>query len=173
MSDVPKTEGTAQEDSEELNNENSVSQFKSPVDESDQMKLNVFIVDDSKEIRNRLKEMLKENKSISLIGETEDAGQAVVALQHLHPDVVIFDIHMPQGGGMRVLKDIKMRETDTIAMVFTAFPYAQYRRAYLAAGADYFFDKTQDVQNMLDTLDTIAQQHIKGRKNEEKPVKHN
>ena len=131
-----------------------------------EMKLKVFLIDDSTQVRNRLKETLKENKSIYLTGEAEDAEQAIKALRHLKPDVVILDIHIPGGGGIRVLKDIKTIDPERIVIIFTAFPYPQYRQAYLAAGADYFFDKTNDVQKMTDVLAELAQKHITNGNNE-------
>jgi len=152
----------------EKNNSLPKSTFK----KNDALKLKVLIADDSKEVRNRLKEMVQENKSITLMGESEDAVQAITALQQLKPDVVILDIHMPGGGGMRVLKDIKRMNTGTIAIIFTAFAFAQYRQAYLGAGADYFFDKTHDVQKMIDTLDELGRKHFRGRDNDKKRGKH-
>ena len=139
--------------------------------QSNEMKFKVFIADDSTEIRNRLIEMLKENKSIQVIGEAADAEQAMSALRDLKPDVVILDIHMPKGEGMRVLKDIKTMDPERIAIIFTAFPYPQYRQAYLTAGADYFFDKTKDFQKMADVLDELAEKHFIGRNNDGKRSK--
>ena len=138
------------------NNDNGVSRPEWTSDKSNAMKLKVFIADDSTEIRNRLKEMLKENKSIYLIGESGDAEQAIMALRHLKPDVVILDIHMP-GGGMRVLEDSKTRYPGTTVIIFTVFSYPQYRQAYLSAGADFFLDKTDDLQKMADVLAELAQ----------------
>jgi DNA-binding NarL/FixJ family response regulator len=135
---------------------------------SSEMKLKVFIVDDSTEIRNRLKEMLKENTSIHLIGEAGDAEQAIRALDDLKPDVVILDIHMPKGEGMQVLKEIKTNDPGRIVIIFTAFPYPQYRQAYLSAGADYFFDKTKVVQEMVDLLAELTQKHFMSRSDDEK-----
>jgi DNA-binding NarL/FixJ family response regulator len=102
------------------------------------------------------------------MGESGDAEQAVTALRTLKPDVVILDIHMPKGEGMRVLHEIKRTDPGRTAIIFTAFPYPEYRRAYLAAGADYFFDKTQDFQKMADVLAKLAEKHITGRNDNEK-----
>ena len=135
---------------------------------SNEAKLKVFIADDAIEVRNRLKEMLRENKFIQLIGEAADAEQAISVLRDLKPDVVILDIHMPRGEGMRVLKDIKMTNPGGVAIIFSAFPYPQYHQAYLRAGADYFFDKTNDVQKMVDVLAELAEKHFIGRNNNEK-----
>jgi two-component system, NarL family, response regulator DevR len=173
-----KTEHSAEEHSDDMeagentqaaNHDNKIIHPASTLNRSDGMKLKVFIADDSLELRKRLKEMLEENKSIHLVGEAEDAGQAITALDRLKPDVVILDVHMPGGGGMRVLRNIVLMGTDTVAIVFTAFANAQYRQAYLAAGADYFFDKTHDVQNMIDTLDELAGKRPGGGNHDEKP----
>ena len=150
------------------NHDNDVPYPEPNANESNEMRLEVFIADDSIGIRSRLIEMLMENKSIHLIGESGDAEAAVIALRTLKPDVVILDVHMPKGEGMRVLQEIKMTDPDRIAIIFTAFPYPEYRRAYLAAGADYFFDKTQDFQKMVDVLATLAEKHFTGRNDNEK-----
>ena len=146
---------------------NKISYPEPALIKSNEMKLKVFIADDSIEVRNRLKEMLKENKFIQLMGEAEDAEQAIIALCDLKPDVVILDIHMPKGDGMRVLKDIKMTNPGGVAIIFSAFPYPQYRQAYLRAGADYFFDKTNEVQKMANLLTELAEKHFIGRNNDE------
>ena len=138
---------------------------------SNETNLEVFIADDSIEIRNRLIEMLRENKSIHLMGESGDAEQTIIALRDLRPDVVILDIHMPKGEGMRVLKDLKTIDPARIAIIFTAFPYPEYRQAYLTAGADFFFDKTKDFQKMANVLAELAEKHFTGRKNNEKRTK--
>jgi len=150
------------------NNNNKNSHPEPRLNKSNEVKLKVFIADDSREVRNRVKEMLKENKFIQLIGESADAEQTISTLRDLQTDVVILDIHMPRGEGMRVLKDIKTIDPGRIAIIFTAFPYPQYRQAYLTAGADYFFDKTNEVQKMVDMLAELAEKHFTGRNNNEK-----
>ena len=147
------------------NDDNKISYPEPTVNKNNEVKLKVFIADDSIEVRNRLKEMLKENKFIQLIGEAADAEQAIGALRDLAPDVVILDIHMPKGEGMRVLRDIKMMDPGRIAIIYTAFPYPQYRQAYLNAGAGYFFDKTNEVEKMVDVLAELAQKHFIGSNN--------
>ena len=85
-------------------------------------------------------------------------------IRKLDPQVTIIDIRMPGGGGLPVLQDIKARTPDRVAIILTSFPFPQYREAYLAAGADYFFDKTKDIQQMTDKLVELA------TKNEGSPV---
>ena len=118
--------------------------------------LNVFIADDSVVVRGKLKEALEEHGTIKIIGESGDAEQAITEIRQLDPQVVIIDIRMPGGGGLPVLKDIKAGKPDRTAVILTSFPYQQYREAFHAAGADYFFDKTQDIPKMLSMLTDLA-----------------
>jgi DNA-binding NarL/FixJ family response regulator len=123
--------------------------------------LKVYIADDSVVVREKLKEVLEEQGSIKVIGEAGDAGQAITDIRKLDPQVVIIDVRMPNGGGLPVLKDIKARTPQRIVIILTSFPYLEYRDVYLAAGADYFFDKTKDIPQMTSTLVEIASKNGK------------
>ena len=147
-------------------NDHQNSSHEQGLIKSGEMKLKVFIADDSVEVRNRLKEMLKENTTIHLTGEAADASQTISALHRLKPDVVILDLHMPEGGGLRVLREIKTTDPGRVIIVFTAFSFPQYRKSCLAAGADYFFDKTSDVQEMTDVLAELTRKHVANRTGE-------
>jgi DNA-binding NarL/FixJ family response regulator len=118
--------------------------------------LNIYIADDSVVVRGRLKEALEEKGNIMVVGECGEAGQAIQEIRSLDPQVSIIDIRMPGGGGLSVLKDLKARTPGRIAIILTSFPFPQYREVYLAAGADYFFDKTKDIQRMTDILEKLA-----------------
>ena len=118
--------------------------------------LTVFIADDSAVLRGRLKEALEELGTIKIIGESGDAEHAITEIRRLNPQVVIIDIRMPGGGGLPVLKDIKSGKPIRTAVILTSFPYQQYREAYNEAGADFFFDKTQDIPKMLSMFTDLA-----------------
>jgi DNA-binding NarL/FixJ family response regulator len=118
--------------------------------------LKVFIADDSVVVREKLKETFEEQGSIEVIGKSGNAEQAIMEIRRLAPEVVIIDIRMPGGGGLYVLNHLKARPPGQIAIVLTSFPYRQYREAYLAAGADYFFDKTKDIPKLTQVLVGLA-----------------
>ena len=118
--------------------------------------LKVYIADDSVVVREKLKEALEETDSIKVVGESGDAVQAITEIRRLDPQVTIIDIRMPGGGGLPVLKDLKSRTPNRIAFILTSFPFPQYREVSLSAGADYFFDKTKDIQQMTEILLALA-----------------
>jgi DNA-binding NarL/FixJ family response regulator len=61
--------------------------------------LKVYIADDSVVVRGKLKEALEERGSITVVGESGNAEQAITEIRRLDPQVVIIDVRMPGGGG--------------------------------------------------------------------------
>jgi CheY-like chemotaxis protein len=69
--------------------------------------------------------------------------------------VAILDIRMPSGSGLQVLETIKQDTTSPVVIVLTAFPYPQYRTKCRELGADYFFDKATELDQVIEVLQTI------------------
>jgi len=102
--------------------------------------MNVYVVDDSAVVRERLISMLSEMKKTEIIGEGGDAVEAFQFIQQSNPDVVILDLRMPGGGGMGLLKKLRKSARIPITVVLTNYPYPHYRKKCLEAGAKYFLD---------------------------------
>ena len=120
--------------------------------------MRVLIVDDSAMVAERVTAMLASlPEKVELIGQARDVPGAIEAIQALKPDAVILDIRMPGGSGLDVLQAIKRDRPETIVMMLTNYPYPQYRQKCLEAGADFFFDKAAE----LDQVPAILQQLIR------------
>ncbi|MGD2036352.1 MAG: response regulator [Desulfobacterales bacterium] len=121
--------------------------------------LSVYIVDDSKVMRERLTESVIDLAGIQIAGESGDPVEALDGIKKAHPDVVILDIRLPQRSGIDVLKDIKEDPASPIVIMITNYPYRQYRQACMAAGADYFFSKLDEFEMIRKTLGRIGRNH--------------
>ncbi len=102
----------------------------------------VFVVDDSIEIRDRLVDMLGALPEVDIVGVASDVTSAVDGFLHLRPDVTILDIRLPGGSGLEVLERIKRADADAVVIILTNYPFQQYRERCLELGAEYFFDKS-------------------------------
>lgn len=123
--------------------------------------MNVFIVDDSDILRERLRSILSDIKRVRIVGEAEDAIAAKEFLQGNTPDVVILDIRMPKGSGIDLLEMIKREKPSITVIVLTNYPYPQYRKRCMELGAEYFLDKSTE----FDRLSDVFHQIITGSKN--------
>jgi DNA-binding NarL/FixJ family response regulator len=118
--------------------------------------LTVYIVDDSKVMRERLTESVTDIAGVKIVGQSGDPFEALNSIRKFHPDVVILDIRLPRRSGIDVLKDIKENPSAPIVIMITNYPYRQYRQGCMAAGADYFFSKIEEFEMIRETLSRIG-----------------
>jgi len=121
--------------------------------------MRVFIADDSEILRSRLIEMLSEFKEIDIVGQTGYAQEAIELVKELIPDVVILDIRLPDGNGINVLETIKKRNISTKVIIFTNYPYFQYRKRCLDAGAEFFFYKANEFEKLTEALKQLIPEY--------------
>jgi DNA-binding NarL/FixJ family response regulator len=107
-------------------------------------KIKVFIADDSLIVREHLVTMLEELAGIEVVGQAENVAEAISAIRKLQPDVVILDILMPGGSGIKVLQNIKQAGAGPMVIILTNYPYPVFRQKCLQAGADFFLDKSTE-----------------------------
>ncbi len=120
--------------------------------------MRVIIGDDSEVLRTRLIEILTEIEGIEVVGYAGDSIKVVEEVAHLNPDVVILDIRMPGENGISALESIKKREKAPLVIMFTNFPYLQYRKRCLDAGADFFFYKSTEFEKLITLLKKLVKQ---------------
>lgn len=120
-------------------------------------KMRVFITDDSKLVVERMTDLLKEVSGVEVVGQSGNALDAVLSIQQTNPDAVILDLQMPGGSGLDVLKAIRRGHPALQVLICTNYPYQQYRDQCMAAGANYFLDKSAD----FDKIPTIFRQLLK------------
>ena len=120
--------------------------------------MKVLLVDDSLIIRQRLKRMLADVKGVQVTGEAGDAQEAIDAILKQKPDVVLLDIHLLNGSGMDVLQSLKKATPAPAVIVLTNYPYPQYRQKCTEVGADFFFVKSTEFDQVVPALKQLIQQ---------------
>ena len=119
--------------------------------------MKIFIVDDSKIVVERVRNLLSNIEGLEFIGQATNASDAVEAILRLKPDVVILDIRLIGEDGLSVLERIKKEHSPPIVIMLTNYPYPQYRKKCRELGADYFFDKVTEIASFVKVLRTLAQ----------------
>ena len=113
----------------------------------------VFIVDDSRLVRERLVDLLSEVKDVVIVGQAGAATEAIRAIQMLRPKVVVLDISMPGGSGLLVLEEIKKSSSPPVVIMLTNFANDPYKQKCLGLGAEYFFDKSTEFDKVKEVLE--------------------
>ena len=118
----------------------------------------VFLVDDHALFRTGVRTELAElaDDRLVVVGEAGSVGEAVTRLAADPVDVVLLDVHMPDGGGRAVLEHL---HTPNPAMVFLALSVSDAAEdviAVIRAGARGYVTKTISGRELADAIVRVS-----------------
>ncbi|OLD80862.1 MAG: hypothetical protein AUF67_10425 [Acidobacteria bacterium 13_1_20CM_58_21] len=117
--------------------------------------MRVLIADDSPAVVERLADLLRDVPGVELAGQAGDVPEAIHCIQRLKPDAVILDLQMPGGSALDVLRAVRPDQPSLRVLICTNYPYDQYRAECLAAGANYFLDKSAEFEKIPGILSEL------------------
>lgn len=120
--------------------------------------IKTFIVEDSPVILDSLVAMLEEMVPVTVVGTAEDEASAIRWLNdadNAH-DLVIIDIFLKRGSGLGVLKALQGEHPGRRLVVLSNYATADMRRTCLKLGADRVFDKSNEIDALVQYCDRFA-----------------
>ena len=97
------------------------------------MKMRTLIVDDEAPARLKVKQYLKDNPDVEVVGEADNGADAIKEIKKKRPDLVILDIQMPEMDGFDVISALSQRP-----LIIFATAYDQYAiKAFEVNSVDY------------------------------------
>jgi DNA-binding NarL/FixJ family response regulator len=115
----------------------------------------VVLVDDHAMFRSGVRAEL--GQRVELVGEAGDPGAAVALIREKQPDVVLLDVHMPDGGGLAVLEAIGSSLPDTRFLALSVSDAAEDVIAVIRAGARGYVTKTISADDLADAIGRVAE----------------
>ncbi len=100
--------------------------------------------------------MIREIGNIGDIETACDLDEAREIIKKDQTDVVVLDIQLPDGNGLDFLKWIKRISPVTRVIMFSNFADESHREAARNDGADYFFDKSHEFEEVPRALSLIT-----------------
>lgn len=119
--------------------------------------MRVLVVDDSSLIRARLLTMLSSFEGISVLGLTGDEDWSLIS--GLNPDFVILDIKLNKRSGVDILKRMKKVCPYIPVAMLTNYVDSYYQNKCREYGADYFFDKSNDFEDLASAVSNYKKLH--------------
>ena len=121
------------------------------------MAVKVFLVDDHALFRAGVKAELDSlTEDVEVVGEAGSVGEAVAGITHARPDVVLLDVHMPDGGGAEVLRRLRPQLPDVVFLALSVSDAAEDVIAVIRAGARGYVTKTISSRELVTAITRVA-----------------
>lgn len=120
--------------------------------------LKVLLVEDSRVLAERLREVIHYIGGVVLVGTTDTEAVAVAVASKEDVDVIVLDLHLKQGTGFGVMRALAAAQRKPAIIVLSNYDLPEYKKAALALGAMHFLDKARDCGRLSELLVGIRTQ---------------
>jgi DNA-binding NarL/FixJ family response regulator len=120
-------------------------------------RLRVFVVDDHDLFRAGVRAAI--GSEVDITGEADDVDPAVELIRERNPEVVLLDVHLPGGGGHRVVKEVHRTHPHIRFLALSVSDSHQDVVAVLRAGASGYLTKTATAHQVVEALHLVAAGH--------------
>lgn len=120
-------------------------------------KITVVLADDHSLVRDGIKSLLEEVKSIEVIGEAADGEEALQKVASIQPDILIIDIRMPKLNGIETVAQLVKNSSSTKSLVLSMHDSEDYVLKSVEAGAKGYILKDTSRDEFIKAIQTIYQ----------------
>lgn len=117
------------------------------------MSVDVYLVDDHRLFLSGVKAELSEE--FRIVGSAYDVDTAIVEIRGHDPNVVLVDVHMPDGGGIAVIEAVMETNPDVRFLALSVSDRAEDVIAMIRAGARGYVTKTIEPPELADAIRRI------------------
>jgi len=118
--------------------------------------IRVLLIDDSPIIRLGLKSALEDCPDIAIVGEAGTVAAGLAAAGKLKPDVVLLDVHLPDGSGLQACRDLLKARPQTRVLILSSSASERHVHEAMTAGALGYLLKDNDGATLATALRTVA-----------------
>ena len=115
----------------------------------------ILIVENSEEFTEWMETELGKINSVNIVGKTDTIQMGQILLSQTNPNILILDLVLSDGSGLKLLKSIRERKLPLTVIVFTNYSF--YRKECKIIGSDYFYDKSNEFEQMISTVKELSE----------------
>ncbi len=118
--------------------------------------IQVIIVDDHPVVRLGLKQIIAAEQDMQVVGEAENAREALSAVSRTACDAVVLDITLPDASGLEVLTQLKRDRPALPVLIMSIHEEELYALRVLKAGASGYLMKNSVPEELITAIRKIT-----------------
>ncbi|MDD5094864.1 MAG: response regulator transcription factor [Dehalococcoidia bacterium] len=120
-------------------------------------KTRILLVEDHEVVREGVRRLIGRERDMTIVGEVDNAEDALSCVTELKPDVILMDIGLPGMNGIEATERIKSILPTVRVLVMTIHDEEEYVMGIIAAGADGYLLKNTRRSQLVHSLRAVAQ----------------
>jgi DNA-binding NarL/FixJ family response regulator len=129
-----------------------VSGVRSSTERAEESPIRVLVADDEETVVDVLRALIGSDPSLQFVGAAHNAEEAIEMAARERPDVVLLDVRMPGGGGLRAAREITRRCAPTKVVALSAHEDSDTVIGMISAGASAYVPKGDSTDRILRTI---------------------
>jgi two-component system invasion response regulator UvrY len=118
--------------------------------------IRVITVDDHPVVRRGLKQIIAAEQDMQVVGEAENAREALRVIRRTACDAVVLDITLPDASGLDVLSQLKSERPTLPVLIMSMHPEELYALRVLKAGASGYLIKDSIPEELIKAIRKIT-----------------
>jgi DNA-binding NarL/FixJ family response regulator len=118
--------------------------------------VSVFVIDDDPAYRAAVAEAVDASADLSTAGVAGSIIDGLREVEQVHPDVVVIDVRMPDGGGVRAARELRVLAPVCKVLAVSVHADPATIEKVLGAGAHRFLAKGGPIEELLAAIRALG-----------------
>lgn len=118
-------------------------------------KMRIVLVDDHEVVRLGLRVLLEQSDHFEVVGEANNAKEAVEIAGKFRPDIVLMDIRLPGASGIEACEEITQLYPEVRVVMLTSYAEDEMLFSAIRAGASGYLLKQINSDDLIRSLESV------------------
>jgi two-component system response regulator NreC len=120
------------------------------------MPTRILIADDHGILRAGLRALLNAEPDLEVVGEAVDGNEVLRLTRSLQPDIVLMDVSMPGGGGIKATQQLKELHPDVRVLILTVHEDTELLHEAIKTGAAGYIIKRAVESELVNAIHAVS-----------------
>ena len=117
--------------------------------------IRILMIDDHAVLRAGLRMIIESHMGMTVVGEAENRREALVAIAHMPPDIILLDLDLGDENGLDLLPELLTAAPDARIILLTGLRDAEIQRRAILQGAMGLVSKQKAADTVIRAIEKV------------------